>query len=153
MIADPNMILVGLNGSLRLNLVKYEFPSITDDEWDSNWLVVFGEVCLDGQVWQFEDPCLTTFEVARLADWLVNVFEGAETSDIGFIEPNLQFDIQGRTTVRVSFAFGSAPPWAGKDDEWDKHGFEVAIGPQLAEAAKALRRQLIHFPERGLRAK
>jgi hypothetical protein len=153
MIAAPDMLLAGLNGSLRLRLMKYQFPSITDDDWDSNWLVVFGEVCLDGQVWQFEDPCLTTFEAARLADWLVCVFEGTQTGDIGFVEPNLQFDFLGRSSVRVSFRFESGPPWAGKDDKWDEHGFEVTIGPQLAEAAKALRRQLIHFPERGLRAK
>jgi hypothetical protein len=143
------MVLVGPQGSLRLKLVRYQFPSIVDDEWDSNWLIVSGAVSVDGKSWRFEDPCLTNFEAARLADWLEKVARGQGGPEIGFVEPNLGFERTTQENIRVTFTLESAPPWATLDDDWDVHGFEAPVGPQLAEAADALRRQLTAFPERG----
>jgi hypothetical protein len=64
------MVLAGDNSGCRLTILGYQFPDDTTDEYDSNWLVIGGEVWLDGREWQFRDPCLTTFEAKRLADWL-----------------------------------------------------------------------------------
>ena len=148
----PDMFLEGPQGSLQLKLVRYQFPTIVDDEWDSNWLIVSGAATLDGKSWRFEDPCLTNREAARLADWLHEVSRGQGDAEVGFVEPNLGFERTTQSTIRVTFSLESAPPWATLDDDWNKHGFEVPVGPQLADAADALRRQLTQFPERGQRS-
>lgn len=144
------MTFKGDNSSFRLLILRYQFPNIHDDEWDSNWLVVQGRVCLDSKEWVFRDPCLTTFEAARLADWLGAIARGEKENDLCcFIEPNLQFDRQANNTVRISFALEAAPPWAAKDDFDTTYDFEVPIGPELTMAARSLRQQLSRFPRRG----
>jgi hypothetical protein len=146
----PDMFLEGTNGSLRLRLLRYEFPEITDDRWDSNWLVVFGEGHIDGRRWRFESPCLSTVEVGALVDWLHKVANGEEVDEIGFMEPHLEFDLIGRSHVRVSFALEAAPPWVDGYDLDNRIGFDILIGPQLANAAADLRSQFDAFPVRGM---
>lgn len=143
--------LAGEESSLRLRVVGYQFPDITDDEWDSNWLVVDGVVVLEGRQWRFQDPCLTTFEAIRLADWLDACANGsAKDSYCDFTEPNLQFELIDPETLRVSFALESAPPWSERGDDWTEHGFKLGVGHILAQAATDLRNQLQRFPVRGL---
>ncbi|MEY3233462.1 hypothetical protein [Aquidulcibacter sp.] len=146
----PDVLLEGTNGSLRLRLVRYEFPEIIDDKWDSNWLVVFGEGHIDGLRWRFESPCLTTVEVGALADWLHKVANGEEVDEIGFMEPHLEFDLIGRSHVRVSFAMEAAPTWVDGCDLDNKIGFDISIGPHLAKAAADLRSQFQVFRVRGM---
>ena len=142
-------VLRGPDGSLRLSILRYQFPSL-QDELDANWLVIGGHACLEGKEWSFKDPCLTTFEVQRLADWLDQTALNNTNEGTAFIEPNLQFDRVSAANIRVSMAYESAPPWAALNDPWDLHGFEVPVGPELIDAAAALRRQLNRFPVRGL---
>jgi len=60
----PTMKLIGQESEeFRLQVVGYEFPQTTEDEWDSEWLIVAGEVsCARGR-WKFRDPCLLTLEL------------------------------------------------------------------------------------------
>ena len=147
-IAD--VLLEGTNGSLRLRLVRYEFPEILDDKWDSNWLVAFGEGHIDGRRWRFESACLGTIEVGALADWLQRVANGDEVDEIDFIEPNLEFNLIGKSHVGVSFALESAPPWVDGYDLDNRVGFDVTIGAHLAKAAVDLKCQSEAFPVRGM---
>jgi hypothetical protein len=111
-----------------------------------------GEVNLGTKAWSFRDPCLTTSEVAGLAQWLDQLVDGAALNPYySFTEPNLQFDRVSDRAIRVSFALECAPPWAERGDRWTKHGFEVPIGPGLRRAAAELRCDLARFPERGRR--
>lgn len=146
----PDMFLEGMNGSLRLRLLRYEFPEIKDDKWDSNWLVVFGEGHIDGRSWRFESPCLCTIEVGALADWLHKVANGEEVDEIGFMELHLEFDLIGSSHVRVSFALEAAPPWVDGYDLDNRVGFDIPIGPLLAKAAADLRSQFEACPVRGM---
>jgi hypothetical protein len=145
--------MMRLNGGdswFELAILGYQFPKIKNDAWDSNWLIIEGHVSLSGRDWHFRDSCLTTFEVLQLAQWLDAVATGsAAAASCGFTEPNLQFERQSASTIRVSFALESAPPWAHPDDDWEKHGFEIPISPMLAIAAEQLRKQLVPFPERA----
>ena len=150
MIVIPDMFLEGVNGSLRFRLLRYEFPEINDDKWDSNWLVVFGEGHIDGRRWRFESPCLSTAEVGALADWLHKVANGEEVGEIGFMEPHLEFDLIGSSHVRVSFALEAAPTWVDRYDLDNRTGFDVTIGAHLAKAAADLRSQFEAFPVRGM---
>jgi hypothetical protein len=144
------MLLRGRRTSLRLSILRYQFPQITTGEYDANWLIIRGHVSLDDRSWTFSDASLTTFEVRQLADWLDSLARGDEVEpQCDFIEPNLQFERNSDKTIRVSFALESAPPWAKPDDSWNEHGFEVLIDKHLKTAAEQLRAQLRAFPERG----
>ncbi|QNA85172.1 hypothetical protein G4G27_15080 [Sphingomonas sp. So64.6b] len=156
MTATVNSIAMTLQNETsfaHLSIVSYQIPdndSDDDEEWDSDWLMVCGQVSLLGREWQFVDPCLTTAEARRLADWLDAVARGEDSPQFcDFTEPNLDFRRQPNGEIRVSFALESAPPWAKRGDDWIKHGFVVPIGPQLADAAARLRQQLSRFPTRG----
>ncbi len=140
-------IFEGSNGSLRIGVDRYQFPEITDDDWDSNWLMVHGDAVLDGKGWSFSDPCLTTFELERLADWLDQVSRGrAEKPFCGFTEPNLDFKRVSDDEVRIAFSLEALPPWRKRDGEI---GFNVPINDQLGAAANSLRALLTRFPIRA----
>lgn len=142
--------LEGDDGSVELSIVQYQFPTREQMDLDANWLIVEGHVTLLGREWRFRDPCLTTFEVVRLADWLEASARGQGSGKgCSFIEPNLDFHGPSNGAIRVSFALESAPPWAKRGGDWDKHGFDVAVGPALAIAAGQLRHALAEFPARG----
>lgn len=143
------MTLDGEGGSFEMAILGYQFPDRDQGDLDSNWLVVGGKVGLQGREWCFHDPCLTTFEVMRLADWLEASSQGADGDGCGFIEPNLQFDGPANGTIRLAFALESAPPWAGRGEDWHRHGFDIVADTRLAMAADQLRRALRHFPARG----
>lgn len=146
----PDVLLEGTNGSLRLRLVRYEFPEVKNDKWDSNWLIVFGEGHIDGRRWRFESPCLSTIEVGALADWLHKIANGEVVDEIEFIEPSLEFTLIARSHVRVSFALEAAPPWVDGYDLDNSIGFDIPLGPHLAKAAADLKYQCEAFPVRGI---
>lgn len=112
--APGPMKLVSRNGgSLVLSVDGYQFPEITDDRWDSNWLVVTGRVTGPRGSWTFRDPCLTTLELARLASWLAATDSGPpEHGTLEFLEPNLRFEHVGgpEPAIRLRLAHESAPP-------------------------------------------
>lgn len=144
------MILASEDSSFRLRIEGYQFPDMSEDEHDANWLIVEGEVEIAGRNWSFRDPCLMTTEAQRLADWLDACAKGlAQVPYCDFLEPNLQFNLLDESTVRVSFALEAAPPWAERGDDWTKHGFNLPTGPSLTAAAAKLREQLSAFPVRG----
>ncbi len=144
------MVLASDDSWFRLAIFDYQFPRETEDRWDANWLMISGSVRLLGRNWKFKDPCLTTFEALSLAAWLEACAHGnPEKPYCSFTEPVLQFDLLDVGTLRVSFALEARPPWGKQGDDWDKHGFNVAVGPQLVTAAADLRGQLERFPVRG----
>ena len=134
--------------AFELLVLRYEFPDITEDRWDANWLVVSGKVTTADNGWQFVHPCVTTFELADFADWLDTLATDGE--QYAFTEPNLAFtySAQPAPALRVRFAHESAPPWVTGDapelilefplDETDVHA-----------AAAELRNALIEYPIRG----
>lgn len=87
---------------LQLRVVGYQFPEICggreqphaggEPDWDANWLLVRGTVtAADGGTWSFQEPCLTTWEAAALADWLDNAAARQLAPGLTFTEPNLEF--------------------------------------------------------------
>lgn len=140
----------GPTGSLSITVERYEFPEITNDEWDSNWLIVNGHAVLDGKSWSFRHPCLTTFELERLANWLDHVFLGkAENAYCGFTEPNLDFERLSELEVRIAFSLEALPPWCKRDGDFGEIGFNIPINDRLAVAANSLRALLNRFPIRA----
>lgn len=96
--------------------VAYQYPALAgrgEQAWDANWLVVTGEVrAEDGGTWSFTEPCLTTWEAARLGTWLQEVvYGGAEPVPadcpldddraLTFTEPTLAFSVASRSSAGV----------------------------------------------------
>jgi hypothetical protein len=145
------MRLTGTDGqSLNLEILGYQFPDPRPDEYDSNWLRIKGAGACSRGHWTFVDPCLLTFEVAALADWLECVASGGScSSEITFIEPNLSFHQQSGA-LRVYFELEARPAWAASkeapaEDLWLDF---PASTEMLRVGAMALRHQLQRFPRR-----
>jgi hypothetical protein len=140
--------------AFELLILRYEFPDITEDRWDSNWLVVSGKVTIGDKTWHFIEPCVTTFELADLADWLETLGDGAEDlADCSFTEPNLAFLYSRKPfpVLRVRFTRESAPPWL-KGPEQRAVGVTVSFpltDGVAQEVAAEIRNALIEYPIRG----
>ena len=78
----------------------------------------------------------------------------APDAEHGFMEPSLSFrsgtDPDGKRFVRVYFELGLRPTWVPFDGgPMEDLYLEFPAEPsQLAEAARSLREQLAHYPER-----
>ena len=135
--------------SFSLKIISYEFPHIEDDEYDANWLDIEIAVTHPRGDWTVRDPSLLTFEVKELADWLGSLARGEQVEPIlFFIEPNLGFEIDAGTSLRVNFNAEARPPWAydSQEDVWVR--FPLAE-IDLNAASQALTEQLRHFPTRS----
>lgn len=143
--------------SLEIRIVGYEFPHLETEDYDSNWLIIEGKVMHPDGAWTFRDPCLLTYEAARLADWLDSVANREVESDrIDFLEPNLHLhfvESPGNGIVQVFFELESRPEWTpSKWADQDDLSVEFPVSRvELREAASSLRRQLARFPQRAAR--
>ncbi len=148
------MHLRGREGNeLELSVVGYEVPAETVDPWESNSLLVALRVVSPKGAWEVVDPCLTTWEAARLASWLAAVAVGPALGTRTLTEPNLSVAAtpeNGRLTLRICFELESRPPWAptirgGRDLCVD---LDVARR-DLVAAAASLGADVGRFPRRG----
>ncbi len=148
------MRLRGREGNeLELSLVGYEVPAETVDPWESNSLLVALRVVSPRGTWEVVDPCLTTWEAARLASWLAAMAMGPGGETRSLTEPNLSVAVTpvgGRLAVRMCFELERRPPWAptitgGRDLCVD---LDVSRAEVVAAAA-SLRNDVRRFPRRG----
>jgi len=153
------MLLRGRDGSeLELDVLGYQFPNVEADPWDSNSLLVALRVVSAQGTWEAVDPCLTTWEAARLCRWLALLSAGdASAVRQAFNEPNVRVSVNGlapdfsRARVHACFELETRPPWlpgpaAGRDTLCVDLDLPRA---ELREAAVDLARQLRRFPLRG----
>ncbi len=129
--------------------------SADTEDWDSNWLMIRGNVADGDLTWSFVQPCMTTWEARELSEWLRLISSGAAPSaDLLFTEPNIQFRFleghEDQARISVGFAAESAPP--GTDDEarfGEGHPVELALRrATLGAAAHEWDHDLAAFPER-----
>jgi len=145
----------GKGASLTLSVVGYQFPGETSERSDANWLVISGKAKHLRGAWDFQDACLTTFELNQLADWFDGAAAGHPEPDSGyFTEPCLEFRYKAdpEPTLDVRLAYECAPPWLGDSDaRMDGITLRFPVSSNdLARAAGAARALLRRFPERGL---
>lgn len=135
--------------SLEFGAVRYQFPQLTREPYDSNWLVIAGRIEKDGDAWKFNDPCLLTNEMLALAEWLEARAQNMDgESEISFIEPNFYFK-WADGVLRVDLEQECRPPWA-PFDKVDEFYLTLSPSPQeMASAAEALRADLKKFPIRA----
>jgi len=90
------MIFNGINDqSVELRVINYQFPEITNCEYDSNWLLMFLKVESRDGNWEIVDPFLLVRELKTMIDWFEKLSHDVETdsSSLMFIEPNLEFKL------------------------------------------------------------
>jgi len=160
--------LESLNGHfVELTVTGYQFGSgqstSSGVDWDVNWLMIRGKAWDGTQSWQFDDPCMTTWEARELASWLrglgtanLATVAAAEPEEVTLwlTEPNLTFTLdkasQGITTVDVFFNAESRPPTGSNDDD-EGLGHRVRLTLPHADTAEAVSRweqDLRAFPVR-----
>lgn len=139
------------NSWLKLRVLGYEFPDATNVD-DANWLIIRGECSLGGRQWTFNDPCLETWDLLRLATWLEAISDG-DISQLfcQFTEPNLELQVVGENALRIIFSLESAPITNFRASERQRR-FDMPISPDLVHIAKSLRSQSSFFPPKGERA-
>jgi hypothetical protein len=142
---------------VELQILGYEFPHFETKEYDSNWLIVAGNVTHPRGSWHFSHPCLLTYEAERLAFWMDAVADAKSPSDsCAFTEPNLEFRSLlniDRPVLRVYFALEARPSWATypADDTQDIF-VEFAIEDlDLRSIVQQWRSELSVYPQRASR--
>jgi hypothetical protein len=146
--------LSGREGNeLELSVVGYHSPAEAVDPWESNSLLVALRVVSPRGTWEVVDPCLTTWEAARLASWLAAMAAGPEGGTRSLAEPNLSVTVtplDGRLAVRMCFELERRPPWAPTV----RGGSDLCVDldvtrADLVTAAVSLRDDVRRFPRRG----
>lgn len=90
----PHHRMLGTPGldQFGLRVVQYLYPErCAPADYDSNWLVIAGEVLHDGHRWRFREACLLTGELERLLSWMKRMPVPGE--GIEFIEPLLTLEV------------------------------------------------------------
>ena len=152
---QEEMLLASPEGqSFELRILGYQYPQEATVEYDSNWLQVQGNVAHPRGNWTFRDPCLLTYEAARLATWLESVAHGCSAdSELSFREPNIWFEQlpnPAGSRLRIYFELESRPSWAPSKtvDEADCFVDVPTVALDLQRAASSLREQLSRYPQR-----
>ncbi|MEP5830428.1 MAG: hypothetical protein ABJ300_09165, partial [Maribacter dokdonensis] len=64
------MIFKGINDqTVEFSITNYQFPEISDCEYDSNWLLVYLKVKSDCGNWETIDPSLLTRDLKEIIEW------------------------------------------------------------------------------------
>ena len=137
----------------ELKILRYEFPRIEQDKWDSNWLMI--EVVASNQDGSFYGvaPCLLTWEVKRLIAWLKELKSiGKVTDEFSSMEDQVVFHFDTQTHRLKVFLYHR---WRqvkllGKfADDLYEIWLEFPLSElNLGLAIHQLETQLAQFPER-----
>jgi hypothetical protein len=114
--------LSGADGSFfEMDIAGYQFPASVESplpEYDLNWLLVrIHARDTEGHEWEATDPCLLTWELAELAEWLRKLSRNEPAlSEIQFLEPCLWLEavilIGSTFSLRIHLAFEFGYPAA-----------------------------------------
>jgi hypothetical protein len=87
----------GGQATVELRVLRYQFPEVANNEWDSNWLVLGFDAQTPTASWSRTDPCLLTWEAHWLLNWLDDLVSGTGSDwEMSFLEPNLSFTCESR---------------------------------------------------------
>lgn len=157
------MKLQSRHSSYHLTILGYQHPDAAGEPYDANWLSIQVEAAGVGPdskpgAWTGTDPCLLTYEVSRLADWLEAVAAGKETAPaISFLEPVLLFrlvDTPDGRALRAHFGNLIHPSWRVLSGEPLGDNPDLWLDFPLAEidlgaAGRELRQEVKRYPSRA----
>lgn len=131
-----------------LTILGYQFPYLTDTPYDSNWLQVQARAHMAGFTWVASDPCLLTYELQELINWLQALADGQQVDDsIGFTEPELSFQ-HSATALHVFLSYNLCPDSAPVEGNSAELVFPLAE-IDLHAAVASLQAQLDSYPQRA----
>ncbi|WP_347375138.1 hypothetical protein [Aequorivita sp. Q41] len=149
------MIFKGINNqSVEFRITNYQFPEITNCEYDSNWLLVYLKVKSDCGNWQTVDPSLLVGDLKDIKDWFEKLSNNIETDfdSLVFMEPNLEFELTKKNLeekhIRIIFDLESRPLSA--DDDKDYFVDCVFNNSELKLIVKELEKQVEQYPRRAI---
>lgn len=143
----------GKDEEFEMTVVGYEFPHLKQEPFDADWLNIHVDVKHSRGYWSKNYPCLLTWELDDLAEWLESIAAtNPPRSEKHFTEPELRFEwFGGINTLRVHLHYSLRPSWSpyhGPNEEKDLF-VQFTLTPQnLGELAVALRREIKQFPVR-----
>jgi len=149
------MIFHGINNqTVELKITNYQFPKITNCEYDSNWLLIYLNVKSDCGNWQTVDPSLLVGDVIEIVEWFekISLNKTPKYECLDFIEPNLAFELikagVDYKTVRIKFDLESRPQSA--DDKKDYFVDCKMDNSQLQKVIEGLKKELQPYPRRAV---
>ncbi|MER2996829.1 WapI family immunity protein [Pontibacter populi] len=141
------------NQTVELEITNYQYPDISDGDWDGNWLNIYLNVKSKVGHWQTVDPSLTTWEVRTLINWFEDLSRNIKPDYINqeFTEPNLSFELLNsfdspKKKIRIKFDLESRPQSATDDKEYFVD--IVADNIELRRISADLKNELDKYPER-----
>lgn len=147
------MLFSGIHGhEVELAVRGYAHTFTYSGDEDANWLRVFLRVCSDQGTWQVVDPCLLTWELAALSEWLGHWSrnEPVSRNPLEFVEPNLCFERRvhpdGSLVLRIGFDLECRPP--GAVDEVDYYVECPVDSDTLRQLVQDLQQEQRAFPVR-----
>ncbi|RPJ46751.1 MAG: hypothetical protein EHM21_08505 [Chloroflexi bacterium] len=167
------MKLIGPDSSFYLTILGYQHPDAAGEPYDANWLSIHIEAVGPDPLhpgrkgaWTGTDPCLLTYEVGWLADWLQAIGGSASRNGnppapaISFLEPVLLFrvvEIGEHRLLRVHFGNLINPSWrvfSGErphtsPDLWLDFPLDQAGLAGVASAGTELREEVRRYPDRA----
>lgn len=145
------MRLQGIDGArFELSVLAFQHPRGASNEIDANRLQVRVALATDDGAWIEIVPCLVTWELERLAEWMEALAAHRATdAEQRFLEPDLRFRIAPAAGVarvlRIGIDLRARRPGGAAP-----HG-EIGLplrDDEIASAARALRSQARRFPTR-----
>tara|TARA_R110000868_G_scaffold31045_1_gene114109 strand:+ start:45 stop:491 length:447 start_codon:yes stop_codon:yes gene_type:complete len=141
------------NQCVEFKITNYEFPKITDCEYDSNWLLIYLDVKSDCGNWKTSHPSLLTRDVKRIIEWFKELSENIRTENsLDFLEPNIAFELlefrTDKKLIRILFDLESRPQNANDEKEYFVDC--EMDNNTLKKVATELKKEAEPFPERAL---
>ncbi len=149
------MIFNGINDqSVELRIINYQFPEITNCEYDSNWLLMFLKVESRDGNWEIVDPFLLVRELKTMIEWFEKLSHDVETdsSSLVFIEPNLEFKLIKKTKAEkhLKIIFNLAPQHENAYEHKEHFVYAVYNDKDLNLIVKQLKEEIEHYPQRAI---
>ncbi len=147
---------------LELSVAGYEFPDVSKDAYDANWLIIRAilQSVHGAWRWQVEDAGALTWELAGCVTWLraLGADETVAAERWGFSEPDISFEVirqdDGRVlglVVNLKDEF-QPPTKVLVPRQGNVASLRFHTPPDALYAlAAALEADLVQFPQRGER--
>jgi hypothetical protein len=144
------MLLAGENGTeFELGLIEETLDEdLQDGEGDDKTLTLSFRVATPEESWEETSPCLNTFEVNNLVDWLEGIVGvRPDMPELELLEPELRFSVVGdrgdQVTLRIDFHIKDRPEKHQVDSDTDADHVNIKIArPQVRAAVEELKRDL-----------
>ena len=136
-----------------LSVTGYQFPAANDGH-DANWLVVSIQARNHSGAWTATAPCVLTWDLLSLADWLRDVeTDEAEAwcgLEVDVILTSLGWS-RGHATVAVALSYGLSKPDLAEEVERARDLLVVDVIPaHLTQSILGVQRACEAFPPRGV---